>query len=364
MLQQVSLHNIGAMSLNAGSFAPRLNLVAGYSGTGKSFLLDVLWWTLSRQWPQEVNHNLLSGYPAQPGDRKLPARISFTLQTEKSVSLESYIGKWSTKEQSWVGPAGRPLNDGIVVYARSDGSFAIWDPLRNAWQKKGSKDVQERQAYVFTPTELLNGLVRKVSPYPTPVHVCNGLLRDWVSWILQDTDEAKQMLALLPLFAPESFTAPVQVGPRMRMSIQDIRDIPSIILKNPVPLLCASASIRRAAELAYMLVWAQSEHAYAATAFGVPPVKNLVFLWDEPEAHLSHVGCFKVLDNLHRVINVLGVNCQSFLATSDVANIATYKLLCTEEEKADWAHSGLCFDPKQDAFWKLRDGGIDLVAAK
>ena len=36
-------------------FAPRVNLITGDNGLGKSFLLDSAWWVLTGAWPAEVN---------------------------------------------------------------------------------------------------------------------------------------------------------------------------------------------------------------------------------------------------------------------------------------------------------------------
>lgn len=33
----------------------RLNLITGDNGLGKSFLLDVAWWALTRKWPHDLN---------------------------------------------------------------------------------------------------------------------------------------------------------------------------------------------------------------------------------------------------------------------------------------------------------------------
>ena len=62
--------------------APRLNLITGDNGLGKSFLLDVAWYCLTRRWPQEVNPGLTSGAMALPRDRKQTAEISFSVDGE------------------------------------------------------------------------------------------------------------------------------------------------------------------------------------------------------------------------------------------------------------------------------------------
>ena len=60
MLKRLSLSNIGPASKMEMDLAPRLNLITGDNGLGKSFLLDVAWWSLTRHWPHEVNRNMTS----------------------------------------------------------------------------------------------------------------------------------------------------------------------------------------------------------------------------------------------------------------------------------------------------------------
>ena len=48
MLKQLDLHAVGPAEQMRMDFAPRLNLIAGDNGLGKSFLLDTAWWALTR----------------------------------------------------------------------------------------------------------------------------------------------------------------------------------------------------------------------------------------------------------------------------------------------------------------------------
>ena len=76
MLKQLTLQNVGpapSMKMEMGS---RLNLITGDNGLGKSFLLDVAWWALTRKWPQELNPNLTSGYLGKPSVSGRPASSS------------------------------------------------------------------------------------------------------------------------------------------------------------------------------------------------------------------------------------------------------------------------------------------------
>ena len=48
MLERLQLDNVGPAPTMAMELAPRINLITGDNGFGKSFLLDVAWWALTR----------------------------------------------------------------------------------------------------------------------------------------------------------------------------------------------------------------------------------------------------------------------------------------------------------------------------
>ena len=77
MLEYLHLTNVGPAPEMEMELAPRLNLITGDNGLGKSFLLDVAWWALTRRWPHDLNANLTSGYAARPTDVKVTATIEF-----------------------------------------------------------------------------------------------------------------------------------------------------------------------------------------------------------------------------------------------------------------------------------------------
>jgi AAA domain len=137
MLKSLHLKNVGPAPEMTMALADRLNLITGDNGLGKSFLLDVAWWALTRRWPQEVNPNLTSGYSARPTDVKKPATIEFSLTGKSKEKLVSYTSTYAPRDQAWSGRAGRPWNPGLVIYAHADGGFSVWDPARNYWKKKG-----------------------------------------------------------------------------------------------------------------------------------------------------------------------------------------------------------------------------------
>ena len=77
-------------------------------------------------------------------------------------------------------------------------------------------------------------------------------------------------------------------GKLARVSIGDARDYPTLQMPydREVPVIYASAGMRRIIALAYLLVWAWHEHLRASELLDRPPVKQIIFLIDEIEAHL------------------------------------------------------------------------------
>src|SRR5690606_34289569 len=152
MLKQLKLTNVGPAPLMELEFGERLNLITGDNGLGKSFLLDIAWWSMTRKWPAELNSSLTVGKKVRP-HAKQKGEISFCF-TAKSKD-ETYTSNYQPREEAWTGRSGRPANPGLVLYAMSDGSFAVWDPARNYWQTKNDVDVQERRpAFVFSPADV------------------------------------------------------------------------------------------------------------------------------------------------------------------------------------------------------------------
>jgi len=340
MLHHLHLKNVGPapeMRLDLGS---RLNLITGDNGLGKSFLLDVAWWALTRRWPHELNRRMTSGYTARPTDPKKPASISFEL-TSKS-GLVAYESQYAPRDEAWTGKPGRPWNPGLVIYAHADGSFSVWDPARNYWKRRGNIDVQERlPGYVFTPNEVWDEL--KVDVEGRETIVCNGLVRDWAGWIREGGAHAHLMKSILstlsPKGSPEDFLKP---GPLVRISLDDSRDIPSLetAYATHVPILHASAGVRRIVALAYMLLWSLLEHRLAANRHGEDPTPQVVMLIDELEAHLHPRWQRSILESVLNLTKVLH-------------HQATIQLIAATHSPLVLASAEPTFDAKQDAWFDL-----------
>ena len=284
MLERLELQNVGPAPGLAMDLQRRLNIITGDNGLGKSFLLDVAWWALTRKWPRDLNPRLTSGYPARPTDIKKPAKLRFALTTDAGNSRK-FESTYSVQDQGWTGRPGRPYSPGLVIHAHSDGGFSVWDPARNHWRRKGNIDVQDRlPGYVFSPEEVWTGLVAEIGG--RTIRVCKGLLDDWSNWIRENGNHAQLMSKVLGALAVKG--EPWDVGPILRLSVDDAQDVPSIKTdySDAVPIVHASSAVRRIAGLAYMLVWSWSEHARAAEQLGLQAAGQVILLFDEIDAHL------------------------------------------------------------------------------
>lgn len=69
MIERLKITNVGPAPGMELTFGRRLNLLTGDNGLGKSFLLDIAGWAMTRQWPGELNPRLTSGKVALPADK-------------------------------------------------------------------------------------------------------------------------------------------------------------------------------------------------------------------------------------------------------------------------------------------------------
>ena len=344
MLERLKLANVGPAPEMTLELAPRFNLFTGDNGLGKSFLLDVAWWALTRRWPQEVNSRMTSGLPAQPRDPAAAATIH--LRVRSATTDVEYEATYAKADGAWKGNRGRPWAPGIVVYAHADGSFSVWDPVRNySGRRSGAGAAERRPAYVFTEAEVWDGLWNQSATRPVPV--CNGLLYDWAHWINAKDERAEAMATVLHALAPapEDTLAP---GPLVRHALHDAREIPSIQTRHAgaVPVLHASAGVRRAVALAYMLTWARSEHQLAVEQTGRPSARQAIVLFDEVESHLHPRWQRSVLKSLQEASGAIfaGVDCQYLVSTHSALVLASAEPWFDVEKDA-WFDIDLTGDP-------------------
>lgn len=288
VLRKLVLDGTGPAKHIAAEFANRVNLITGDNGLGKSFLLDVAWWALTRTWPGPNRMAL-------PREDSRSPRI--TVSTTSKTKAVERIAKFDFKRQEWVQQKGRPPMPGLVIYAQVDGSFAVWDPARNYW----TEGRERPSAFLFDSHQVWTGLQEDGQ------WRCNGLYRDWASWQREENGAFHQLkLALEKLSPPDE---PLVPGKLRRISPSDSLDYPSIRMPYgmDVPVVHASAAIRRIVALSYLLIWAWQEHRQAAAQRREPPASRIVFVVDEIEAHLHPRWQRRVLPCLLQAVEALTV---------------------------------------------------------
>lgn len=275
MIERIELHGVGPADDMYADFAERLNVITGDNGLGKSFLLDVAWWALTQSWAQE---------PALPHRlTRKPPRIEYSIQGPEGPVASEF--RFAPDRRTWVADA-RPLPpDALVVYARVDGGFAVFDPARNATPLEMGAEPDDRGrwrpgAFVFSQSEVWWGLSER------DVRLCNGLIADWRLWQLERKREFRALREALAALSPDTHER-LEPGRARRIDPLDSREIPT--LKMPygeVPVTHASAAMRRILSLAYLMVWTLHEHREAAPLFDRPPTRHITLLIDEVESHL------------------------------------------------------------------------------
>lgn len=281
MIRRLRTRSIGPVPELDLEFGERLNVVTGDNGLGKSFLLDVIWWAMTRRWPREINPRLTHGWMARPG-RKARGEIAFSLTTDAGTDT-AHESVFDAGRQAWTGKPGRPHNPGLVLYAMADGGFAVWDSARNHWRRPIDPGLQERPpAYVFSPAEVWDGLSRGGAV------LCEGLIRDWGGWQKENGRPFRMLADLLARLSP-SANEQLSIGELTRISLDDVRDMPTIHpFRNgeAVPAVFASSAVRRVLAMSYLLIWSLEEHRRVGELLNQDTARHVTFLIDEMEAHL------------------------------------------------------------------------------
>jgi hypothetical protein len=257
--------------------ADHLNLISGDNGLGKTFLLECVWWALTGRW---------SGSPAYPSDHDGGApEIHFGVQGETVCERNKIVYDRTT--QVWGKRNINRITPGLLLYARVDGSFAVWDPARDDDRLKSSQsDAPERPA-AFTREQIWDGL--EIEHRGKRTSIINGLLHDWALWQSRpDKYPFETFQKVLERLSPpeQGDLGRLTPGELTRLPF-DAREIPTI--QHPygeVPIIHASAAVRRVLTLAYLIVWTWHEHKINAELTRTPPQNRMVVMIDEIEAHL------------------------------------------------------------------------------
>ncbi|MBT9586996.1 ATP-binding protein [bacterium] len=317
MLKCLALAGVGPAKFLEIDFSSRLNLITGDNGLGKSFLLDVAWWALTRTWAREV---ILP--PPGTDSPSIEAKFSSKVKAQHDlrVTFDRQSQKWSAPRR------GRPPIPGLVIYTQVDGGFSCWDPARNYWQD----ETQARPAkFGFLPDQVWNGNEH-----------CEGLVRDWASWQREGNQSFHLLERVLRALSADP-ELPIRPGVLRIISLEDPKKYPTLVMPygQEVPVVHASAGMRRIIALAYLLVWTWTRHLEACQLIGQPPANELLFLIDEMEAHLHPQWQRRVAPALLAV-------------TKELTGLSV-QLLATTHSPLVMASCEPLFDPKFDTVWEL-----------
>ena len=242
--------------------ARRLTIITGDNGLGKSFLMECAWWALTGSW---------ASHPALPRPAADEVYIEFGIQgsadspEERRVDYDWNRFGWPASNDS------KRTIPGLVVYARVDGSFAVWDPIRSAGDSAVVRD-----SFTLSSDHIWDG----------QSGMNEGLIRDWVKWQNTPSRYPFETLAnVLKRLSPPDL-GELKAGKTIRIP-HDPREIPTVVHRyGATPVLYASAGVKRILALSYLMVWAWNEHLVASELARRSPENRMVILVDEMEAHL------------------------------------------------------------------------------
>lgn len=318
MIKTLYLQNVGPASELNFNFAPRLNILTGDNGLGKTFVLDIIWATLTTTWAGE---RAFPARPKVPSSSPQPATIRSILESRVGVNinlLPETVATYNRRSQTWestwhvnrkqaefkpkeeqIDPAQvRPQS--LVIYARTDGGFHIWD----SYQAPPTIQEYHRATVQLSPRELWDGKEVEDKESGVKKVVCEGLIKDWVRWQEAGAAPFEYLRRVLLELSPPN--EPLIPDTPTRVLLDDRRDIPTLALPyGTVPVTLASAGMRRVMGMAYALVWAWEEHKRAARVVELPPIQDLVLLVDEIEAHLHPQWQRRILPALMRAIGMI-----------------------------------------------------------
>jgi hypothetical protein len=310
-LRFLEVRGIGPSRLFSFSPADRLSIITGDNGLGKTFLLECSWWSLTGHWAEHP------AFPRLDASRTEPS-ITFEIAGKKRKPERKTI-RYDWDIQGWPETKDRPTIPGLIVYARVDGSFAVWDPIRHS---ANAARASEKTLLLFTRDQVLHGLEGKIE----------GLLRDWVKWQnAPDKAVFNTFKTVLGRLSPPEMK-PLEPAEPVRLP-NESREIPTLShTYGPVPITQESAGIRRVATIAYLLVWAWNEHKVFAALAKRSPQQKMVILIDEMEAHLHPKWQRAVLPALLDVAGMLStqVEPQMIIATHSPLVLASIETAFTD----------------------------------
>ena len=268
-LESLRLTEIGPARKFEIDFGHRLTLIAGDNGLGKTFLLDAAWWALTGNWAGR------QATPVVDGVKKNPA-IQFSMRYSGTRTHQQFSSRFDGRSRTWSDVDREAASvQALCLYARVDGSIAVSDEIRTTLRAGDRRSLD-----VYTSDQVWDGKGGEIE----------GLVRDWANWQMShdqesDADAYSTLVQILEHLSSEDLGS---LTPGMPVRLPgDPRTIPTIrFAYGDVPIVMSSAGVQRILALAYLVTWTWQEHVIAARQVDREPVRKMVLLIDEVEAHL------------------------------------------------------------------------------
>ncbi len=347
MLKSLKLTSVGPSDELTINFAPRLTMLTGDNGLGKTFLMDVAWWSGARDWP---NYPALPTFNNSSKKAQEPSIVSVLTGRGGAEITQKY--NYDSKHNDWVRKGkSRPTIPGLLLYVRVDGGFSVWDPEQHYYKNAPSRGIIEPDrapAFHFSNAQAWTGLADDNGTV-----ICRGLIEDLITWQQTRSKNFDAFCEVLKHLSPDGEEIRIKDQPR-RMPGWGAIDIP--VLSTPsgnVPLPLASAGVKRIVTLAYLLIWTFSEHKLAVENRINNPYENRIWiLIDELESHLHPKWQREILPALISVANVLKDDKLDF---QFIINSHSPLVLASAEE---------FFEPEKDSIWNFRIENEQVVLAE
>jgi hypothetical protein len=352
ILSYLQLNSIGPFKQLIFEPGQRLNIITGDNGLGKTFLLECAWWALSGLWPQNPV------YPRKDAGKD-EVKISFQYKTKSGNKGKIKMIPFDWEKTQWPKIHDIASSSGLVIYARVDGAFAVWDPIRG----KIPPNVPFREPLsplYFDTKQILEGIKEQI-PGREDRLLSNGLLLDWINWQRTPGSPFAVFEKILEKLSSTSLET-LKPGEVMALPGRGTRDYPS--LRYPfgnVPFILAAASVQRIISLAYFILWTWEEHKRACIEVRKTRYKNMIILVDEVESHLHPQWQRSIIPSLLEVQKYLDDELDiQFLVTTHSPMILSSIEPVFEDEQDKLFHLEDSFDDielKKQPF--LRRGRVD-----
>lgn len=116
-LSKIELVNVGPCDYIEMILSPRLNIIMGDNGPGKTFLMDCVWWALTNTWTSNE---------ARPkyAEGSKRAAISYAIAGKSKLLNENTV-LYDNKNLTWKRTFDITTIPGLIIYALVDGSYAV-----------------------------------------------------------------------------------------------------------------------------------------------------------------------------------------------------------------------------------------------